>query len=76
MVWRQPKRVVVMGRVVEVRLATVEEMRDVVADHDGAKGAWDSDTNTIYLLKGLSSKERERAYWHEVQHLLVDCFDP
>jgi Zn-dependent peptidase ImmA (M78 family) len=66
----------VLGRLVEVRMVTTEEMRDVVADHDGAKGAWDADTRTIYLLKSLSPAARNRTFWHEVQHMLVDFFDP
>ena len=55
----------------------MEEMRDAVSDHDGADGAWDGDTSTIYLRRGLATARSNEAFWHEVLHMLVDRFlDP
>lgn len=76
MAWRPPRRLVIMGRLIEVRAVSAEEMKDLLADNDGAKGAWDCDTGTIYLLRTLSQTERNRTFWHELQHALVDLMDP
>jgi Zn-dependent peptidase ImmA (M78 family) len=74
--WRPPKRIFLVTQWVEIRQVTREEMRDVVADQDGAMGAWDSDTNTIYLMRQLSSAQKARAFAHELQHALIDLMDP
>lgn len=77
MAWRPPKRLLILGKWVEVRVVSAEVIRDVVGDHDGADGAWDHDTMTIYLPRAATPAQRERAYWHELLHCLVDRFlDP
>ncbi len=75
MSWRPPRTIQVLGRTIAVRQVTAEEMKDVVADNDGAYGAWDCDTSTIYVLKKLPSGKKNRAFWHEIQHCLVDLMD-
>jgi hypothetical protein len=74
--WRPPRTLQVLGKTVVVKQVTAEEMKDVVADNDGACGAWDCDTATIYVLRKLPPLKKQRAYWHEVFHCLIDLFDP
>ena len=77
MSWRPPKRLPILDKWVEVRQVSSEELKDVVADNDGALGAWDHDTLTIYLLKTLPSSKKQRTYYHEMLHCLIDLFlDP
>jgi hypothetical protein len=65
-----------VDRWVTVQRVTVEQMRDVVADHDGAEGAWDADTVTISVRQDLSRRRQWRVLAHECQHALVDLLDP
>ena len=72
---RLPKRLWLCDQLVTVRLVTAEELRDVVADQDGADGAWDVDTLTIYVLRTLPPSKRSRVFAHELIHACVDLLD-
>ena len=75
--WRPPRQLNVLGQIIEVRQVTATELKDLASDHDDDRcaGAWRADTKTIYLDKALSSVKKNRAYWHEIMHCLVDMFD-
>ena len=69
---RLPKKIKILNYEIDIRLASLEEIRDVVSDHEGAEGAWDMDVSTIYLLRGLSLKQKRKVFLHELQRALID----
>ena len=72
--WRLPKTLLVGHDLVEIHLVDADTLRDMGADHDGEplEGLWREDTLTVYVLKTLPPQRRNRVFWHEVQHCLVD----
>lgn len=77
--WRPPRSVNILGHLITVDEVSAEELRDLLADADDERlgvGGWLSDQNRIVLLRTLSAVEKNRTYWHEVHHALVDLFDP
>ena len=74
--YRLPQGLWLCGRYLVVSRVTADQMRDVVADQDGALGAWDRDTETIYVARGLPPAQAARVYAHELLHALVDLLDP
>lgn len=73
--WRPPRRVFLVNRWITVKQITHREMQAVVGDKSGADAAWESSTDTIYLMRKLSPTKKARAYAHEIQHALVDLMD-
>ena len=78
MAWRPPKRILVLGKWIDIRQVDQATLKDLFADHDDESlyGGWHDSTDTIYLLQSMPSALKNRKYWHEVVHMLMDKFDP
>ncbi len=78
MAWRPPKRLHVLGRWIEVRQVSQAVLQDLFADgEEHLWGGWHDETDTIYLLQTAPPAVKNRKYWHEVMHMLIDrLLDP
>ncbi|HEY5959950.1 MAG TPA: hypothetical protein VIV60_25520 [Polyangiaceae bacterium] len=60
---------------VPLKQVTVREMREASECEDDdptPDGLWDADTETIYLLRKLSNKQKRVVLFHEVIHCAND----
>lgn len=77
--WRPPKGIQMGETWVAVVQTDQATLQDIFADDPDERlyGGWDVDTKTIYLLQSLPPRVKNRKYWHEVAHALVDVlWDP
>jgi len=63
------------GYLVKIRVMPMAELKHAagIEDEEGAvDGAWEHETLTIYIDRGLSIKRRWEIYWHELLHAVND----
>lgn len=69
---RMPRRVHIGPYQLAVKLVSATELESVMEGRADAAGAWDDETDTIYILRSLSAKQRWRTFYHELQHAIPD----
>jgi Zn-dependent peptidase ImmA (M78 family) len=77
---RLPKKIhFPFGYVCLVKQVSDKQMKEVVEDEDGADGAWDVETRTIFIRQTLPMKRKRYVLGHELGHSFLDwqhfCLD-
>lgn len=61
-----PKKLKVLGLEIEIK-----EFENLTRS-DGSMGRNDTKTNTIYICKDMSLRQKRQTLWHEILHFIAD----
>ena len=61
-----------LNRIIKVKIISPERMLEVSPDSDVLDGLWHDRTETIYILKTLSSEDKWEIFRHEMIHAIHD----
>ena len=72
---RFPRSVSLLGYKLKIRQTTTAKLSLIAKDDRILQGFWDDSTDTIYLIRGDSFRQKTETLRHELEHAFTDLME-